>query len=170
MADLTKTEPARLVASAKFAKAALETRHREFEGIKARAEADLKAAQAKLKAAMAPPSNPGDACLFQNIRQHLRSLPTGDRVRLLEQAKAEGDNLTLLAAIAGPTFLSLAPDDLRGGYQDAFLANTVPNDLGHATRLLDALQSATDGMAQLDAHANKLIDFPTADAIERSAS
>ena len=168
--DTTRTAPARLLAASRFAKEVLQKRRTEFDGIKARAADELKMTQTRLQATMRPPSDPGEAALFADIRAHLRGLNPGERLDLLNQARDTGDVDTLRAAVSGPSFLSLIPAELRSEYRDAYLMSVAPNEWGHAQRLTEALDAAQAGQDQLEAHAANLIDFAEADALERSAT
>lgn len=171
MGDTTKTPMGQLVESAKFARHALEARRNEFAASSARANERLASLQDKINRVTNPPSDPGEAVLFAELRQMLRALPLGERLEVLKAASVgDGDARLLHAAISGPAVLGLLPPDLHEHYQTNYLAVKAPQEYGEKVRIEGALEAATYGMQQLEEHASALIDFPTAAAVERSAS
>lgn len=168
--DATLTEGARLLSSAKFAKAALQRQRSEYDDARTDAAEALRAYKAQLERATNPPSDPGEAVLFGEIRNHLRGLPMGERVKVVEQASQAGDTRILRAAVSGPTMVSVLPPERHDFYRVSYLSRVMPDELGRMVRLEAALETIEQGQAQLEAHANQLIDFGTAEAVERSAA
>lgn len=171
MGDQTKTPVVRLVESAKFARQVLQSRRDELATTRARAADRLGTLKAGLLRASNPPSDPGEAVLFGEVRHLLRSLPLGERLELLKVSEAAGgDKRFLHAAVSGPAELGLLPPELHAHYLAHYLAWKAPNEYGETVRIEGAIEATEYGMEQLEEHAKALIDFPTAEAAERSAT
>jgi hypothetical protein len=172
MADTSQTEHGRLLASAKVAKAVLESRRAAFEQHKAGAEAERRRLAEKLERNCNPPSDPGEAALFADLRAYLRSLPLADRGAIVDQEsnKPGNDNRLLRAAIAGPASAGLLPADQHAAFRERYLVNVATNEYGYHQRLGQALEHAEYGMQELENHVNDLVDFQTAEVIERNAA
>lgn len=170
MADPTKTEAARMVASAKFAKTILEAQRLAFVDAKKEATEKLQAKQRQLQRALNPPSDPGEAILFGEIRAKLREMKAADRIEAVEAAiAAGGDRRVAHAALSGPDLTALLPPALVAQFRDSYWVTVMPNEWGATQRLDAALAEAQTGMDRLEQHAAKLVDFQTADAYERAA-
>lgn len=171
MGDVTRTEAGRLVKSAQFAKAVLASRREAYEEAKNEAENVLRITKAQLERSLLPPADPGEAALFADIRAHLRSLSMPQRIALVHGAlEVGGDRRIAHAAVAGPAMLGMLPPELHANYTQQFLVYVAPNEWGKAYRYEEAIKEAERGQALLEQHAKALIDFPTAEAAERSAT
>jgi hypothetical protein len=169
--DQTKNDAHKLLSSAKFAKAAMEHQRAEFEDARVIAKERLKATKDTLQRALNPPSDPGEAVLYGEIRQAARAMPVGARLKLAYGARDAGtfDPRLLHALTSGPDALALLPPTHHGEFRDTYLQHAKPVEYGRALRIASALQHAEEGQRQLEAHAKKIIDFDMADAIQRSA-
>lgn len=172
MADQTKTEAARVVESAKFARNILEAQRTTYEEARDNASNTLRVTQAQLLRKLNPPSDPGEAALFAEIRTALRAMPLGERIAALQAVvNTPGSDLRILhAAVSGPALVSLLPPDVAAQYTDTYHACTSPNEYGRALRLSASLDEAQTGMARLSEHVEALVDFKQAEAYERSAA
>lgn len=170
MRDPTKTEAGRLIKSAKFAKAVLETQRAEFVEARAAAEVELRSLKAKLQRATNPPSDPGEAAVFADIRAYLRKMDHGELVALVDAAIQPGGDMRIAhAAISGPVLTGLLQPELHEKYTAHFQVHMLPNEFAKAGRLAEALEHATAGQAVLEDHAKQLIDFRGAELAERSS-
>ena len=170
--DQTLTPGARVLSAATFAKAALTQSRARHDEARERAATALGHSRTRLQRVMNPPSDPGEAILFGEIRAHLRTLPPGDRMKLVQDAMQVGGDMRLAhAALAGPTVTSLivAPE-MHTNYLNQYLMITNGEEFGNMLRLQAAIDQADHGMNQLEEHAAGVVDFHTAEAVERSAA
>lgn len=171
MADATKTEAARTVASAKFARDLLAAHRAAYEEARTTAAGNLRMKQAQLQRALNPPSDPGEAALYAEIRNALRGMSTGDRVAAVTAALAEGgDRRVAQAAVSGPDIVALLPPAVMEQFRNDYWCATMPNEWGAAQRLSSAMAEAQTGMDHLEQHAAEMVDFAAAEAYERAAA
>ncbi|WP_159082180.1 hypothetical protein [Rhodanobacter thiooxydans] len=171
MADATKTEAGRVVASAKFARNILAAHRAAYEEARESAAGNLRMKQAQLQRALNPPSDPGEAALYAEIRNTLRGMKTGDRIDAVTAALAEGgDRRVAHAAVSGPELVAMLPPAVLSRFRDQYWCATMPNEWGAAQRLSEALAEAQTGMDRLEQHAAEMVDFQAAEAYERAAA
>ncbi|QNK00978.1 hypothetical protein [Dyella telluris] len=172
MADQTKTEAARVVESAKFARNILESQRNTYNEARENAENTLRVTQAQLLRKLNPPSDPGEAALFAEIRAHLRGMTLAERIKAVQEVvNTPGSDLRILhAAVAGPALVSLLPPDLASRYTDIYHASTSPNEFGRAVRLSTSLEEAATGFQRLEEHVAAMVDFQQAKAYEQAAA
>lgn len=166
MADATKTEAGRVVESAKFARNILDAHRAAFGEARENAASTLRVKQAQLQRALNPPSDPGEAALYAEIRSTLRAMPNGDRIATVLAALAEnGDRRVAHAAVSGPDLVALLPGDVLERCRDQYWCTTMPNEWGAAQRLSQAMAEAQTGMDHLEQHAAEMVDFQAADVM-----
>lgn len=172
MADPTKTEAARVVESAKFARNILNAQRNAYAEARDNAASALRVTQAQLQRKLNPPSDPGEAALFAEIRATLRAMPMAERIKAVKEVvNTPGSDLRILhAAVSGPALVSLLPPDVASQYIDTYHAATSPNEYGRALRLSTALDEAKVGMDRLEEHVAAMVDFKQAEAYEQAAA
>lgn len=171
MSDATKTEAGRVVESAKFARNILAAHRAAFEEARENAASALRVKQAQLQRALNPPSDPGEAALYTEIRSTLRAMKPGERSAAVEAALSPGgDHRVAHAAVSGPELVALLPPAVLSTFRDQYWATTMPNEWGSAQRLSESLGEAQRGMALLEQHAAQMVDFQAAEAYERAAA
>lgn len=97
-ADQTATEGARLVRSAKAARAKVLPLVEKLDEASANAGAHAAQLEVATRAAYDPPNKSYETCIrHAEIRAYLRSLPIGERFAVVEAARKSGDEDTLVA-------------------------------------------------------------------------
>lgn len=165
MADPTVNEAARLRSSAQYAKAEMERAVGTVECAVEQARARLAQHQAKLQAALKPPTSAGDAMQDAEVRAYLRSLKPEDRTTALRRAMDANDLSTLRAVSNAPGFLS---GDVSGTgmYRDHYLERIEPEAFVMAQALAGAIAEGEKAITNLPDHVGELVDFASADRID----
>jgi hypothetical protein len=172
MADQTKTEAGRVVESAKFASAMLEAQRTTFTEARDNAATTLRVTREQLQRKLNPPSDPGEAILYREMREALRAMPMGERIKAVEAiVNTKGSDLRVLhAAISGPALTALLPPDLAAQYVDVYHSATSPDLFSRACRLNIAMEEAQTGFQRLEEHVSQMVDFQQAKAYEQAAA
>lgn len=139
MKDTTKTENARKVAGAR---AAINTTKDARAALsKARISIAQDASIVRTKLAALERTSPDEAAIVAEIRNHFHGLKTvAKKLDLIQQAKADGDSLTLKAILAGPAYLSGMGSDLTQRLRTDFHQTEAPEDVAHLERLEESFE------------------------------
>lgn len=172
MADQTKTEAARVVESAKFARTILEAQRASYTEAHDNAANTLRVTREQLLRKLNPPSDPGEAVLYREMRETLRGMKLGERIAAIEAVvNTVGSDLRVLhAAVSGPALTALLPPDLAERYTGVYHGATSPDLYGRASRLNIALEEAQTGFQRLEEHVSQMVDFQQAKAYEQAAA
>ena len=93
-----------------------------------------------------------EKALGAEIRNHCKSLPTGERVGLLVQAEKAGDMLTIRSLLDGPAYLTGLPSDLIDHARTTLQETLSPSETVQRGRLdetLNILNIMSEGIKQL---------------------
>ena len=172
MADQTKTEAGRVVESAKFARTMLEAQRATYTEARDNAANTLRVTRDQLQRKLNPPSDPGEAVLYREMRETLRGMKLGERIAAIEAiVNTAGSDLRVLhAAVSGPALTALLPADLAERYTSVYHAATSPDLYGRACRLNIALEETQTGFQRLEEHVSQMVDFQQAQAYEQAAA
>jgi hypothetical protein len=122
---------------------------------------DLLKAQARIKEQSArvvssinqlPDLTADEKALGAEIRNHCKSLPTGERVGLLVQAEKAGDMLTIRSLLDGPAYLTGLPSDLIDHARTTLQETLSPSETVQRVRLdetLNILNIITNGIQHM---------------------
>jgi hypothetical protein len=164
MADPTVNEAARLRSSAQYAKGELDRAVGTVQHAVEQARATLAQHQAKLQAALKPPTSAGEAMQDAEVRAYLRSLKAEDRTTALRQAMDAKDLGTLRAVSNAPGYLY---GDTSGTsmYRDHYLEQVATEAFVMSQALAGAIAEGEKAIANLPDHVGELVDFASADRI-----
>ena len=131
----------------------LPTLQRRLEDIGERAEA-FEESRAKIVEGTlgAPPTEPADVAMLQEIRTYLRGLPEADRTRRVFGLVEKGDRTALRAVLTAPTYLTGVNDELITLLRDEVFKHSEPTrDAKHQAyrKAIQIARRAVDGVARL---------------------
>jgi len=122
---------------------------------------DLLKAQARIKEQSArvvsninqfPDLTADEKAMGAEIRNHCKSLPTGERVGLLVQAEKAGDMLTIRSLLDGPNYLTGLPPDMISEARTTLQESLSPSATEQRSRLdetLNILNIITNGIQHM---------------------
>lgn len=169
-ADETATKGARLVKQATFAL-------QKFMPLVANLDAATEAAnmladQVKGRmAAVYSPQNPTYPLVMrhQEIRAHFKSLSQTEKTKLIEAARASGDDDTLMALAGAQGFLSGLPADRQEYVRDLLIEKHAPQDKALVTALNEQVKFAGQFKATMLQSMADMIDFQKAGELVQAA-
>jgi hypothetical protein len=169
--DETVTAGARVVRGAKAARAKLIPL---LEGLEtAMQNADVFAAQMEMQtiAAYSPPQNPPYTTVNRHleIRTYLRTLPSGEKLQLIEQARKAGDEDTLIAIASVQPFLSAVDGQVQKMVRDQLIETKAPEQAKALREVRDQQRLAAQFKGTMLQSVSDLIDFNKADELIATA-
>jgi hypothetical protein len=171
MGDESITPGARQVKSAKLARAKLIPLVDALDGTMGEAAKVLEHMNAQTRLAYDPADKKYEMVLrHQEIRAHFKSIPQGEKLKLLEAAKRGGDEDTLIALASCQPYLSGLPPQLHDYARDHLIELHAPQEAAVITGIQEQqklVQQMRDTMLQSVAD---LVDFKKADEIIAAAS
>jgi hypothetical protein len=170
-ADETATPGARVVKSAKAARSKLEPLFDALSAATEAAGAHAAQLQAQTAATYLPPQNPPYALVLrhQEIRAYLRGIDNAGRMALLENARKNGDEETLIAVTSAPSFLSGIQPQLIESYQEHLIGLKAPDQAATLRSLREQQQFANQFRETMLQSLGDLIDFRKADELIEAA-
>jgi len=115
-------------------------------------KAKQRAKTISLYANQLPDLTADEKALGAEIRNHCKSLPTGERLGLLGQAQKTGDMLTIRSLLDGPAYLTGLPSDLIDHARTTLQETLSPSETVQRVRLdetLNILTIMSEGINQL---------------------
>ena len=170
-ADETATPAARLVRNAKAARAKLVPLIEQLDTASTDALKVSERARAKATEAYNPPNPPyAVAMRHAEIRAHLKSLPQGDRLKLLEAARTAGDEDTLIAIASYQPYLSAIPAQMHEFVRDQLIEAHAPEEAATMKAIGEQRAFAEQLRGEMLQSVGELIDFQKADEFIAAAN
>lgn len=165
MDDPTRTPEAKLVASARAMRDALDRARNAHASAVEQAKQEIHERQERMRRALRP-ADAVQALMDAEMRRYLLSLPALERTELVRKASEAGDVDTIRAVVSHPPFLSGVPEDMHASLRDSYLAVTATTDWTEARALEEGIQKASQAVTELEKHASHYVDFRAAAEIE----
>lgn len=170
-ADTLHTPAARLVKSAKWARAKLNPLFDELKAAREGAAAHSAQLEEKVKAAYSPRDNKYEQVIIrQEIRNLVRAMPMAEKQRFLDAAVEAGDLDPLYAVCAyGPELSGLMPD-LHKMYRATLIMKNEPHASAQLLQLQQQDTLAANFERTMIASVGDMIDFARADDLLAASS
>jgi hypothetical protein len=169
--DETLTEGGRVISSAKAARNKLMPLLESLDAAMQTAATYAAQLEAQTAAAYQAPANPPYPLVLrhQEIRQFMRGLPQGEKLRLLEAARQAGDEDTLIAIASVQPFLSGVDAQVQNMVRGQLIEAKVPETAGALKSSKEQQEEAARFAAHMAQSMADLIDFQKADELIAAA-
>jgi len=163
--DRTLNDAQQLTRAAKLATTRIKSVKAEFEARMAPAVQEAGRLKRSLDSKLAAPDRSGDALIDGELRQLLRNMKSADRLQAVRT-----DPALRAAAARAPAALSGLAGDVHKSIRDEYLQEVAPDEFADYTDLMQAVNAAATAAGQLQEDAASLIDFKTAEALEKGST
>lgn len=170
-ADETATPGGRIVKSAKAARNKLVPLLESLDAAMQTAAAYSAQLEAQTAAAYQPPPNTSYPMVLrhQEIRALMRTLPQGEKLRLLEAARKAGDEDTLIAVASVQSYLSGVDGQVQSMVRGQLIEAKVPEQAAALKRSKQEQEEAARFSAHMLQSVADLIDFQKSDELVAAA-
>ena len=159
MADETMMPLARIKAAQQFAAGKLHRINREIAPAIGEYIDKMAAANKRLKRKTGAPDESGQAQVDAEIRAHLRSLNSDERMKVVHEAGAAGDDTVLRAVASAPGFLSGLAEPLHARAYETYAQRVAGEDFHQVRTYGTAVDVLTKAQRELREHITSLADF-----------
>jgi hypothetical protein len=168
--DTSRTEGAKIVATAKAARAKVLPMVEALDNALKSAEERGNAIRAQMAEIYNPPGKPYETCMrHAEIRAMVRQMPRGEALKLLEAARQANDTDTLIALVAYQPFLSGIPPELHQHARDHLVQAKMPEHAATLKAMKEQADLSGIFRSELLQSLSDLVNFEQADSIMEAA-